>query len=138
MNKALRELVLLHAKRVRQWAVDTNNRRKSPSPSCLNGWCAIASARLHRELAAAGVKSEIHMSGSDIGYHVYLVINDHIVDITATQFFEYRKVEVLILHIKEAEIHWFHQGQDIFETADELRAHQIRTGWPKDQTAHAK
>ena len=78
------------------------------------------------------------MSGCDFGYHVFLVVGDYVVDITATQFYEYRSRRILILHRKEAEVHWFHQGDDIFETADDLRAHQIRTGWPKAQTAHGK
>lgn len=137
MKQEIRDVVCRTANKVRKWAEITNQRRKRPSSSGLEGWCAIASAKLHRELAAQGIKTEIFLSQEDIGCHVFLVIDDYIVDVTATQFREYRDSKVLIIHRKEAEVNWFHCASDVFDSADELRANQIRTGWPENQTAHA-
>lgn len=138
MNRELRALVKEHALRVRRWAEATNRRRQQPRSGDLNGWCAIASARLWRELSAAGIRSEIHLADGDYGSHVFLVVEDHVVDVTATQFNEYSRTEVLIVHQREADHHWFHQSCDIFETAEDLRRHQIITGWPVEQTAHPR
>lgn len=138
MNRQKKALITEHANRVRKWAELTNARRIYPGRDDLNGWCAIASARLWRELSAAGIDSEIHMAGCDIGNHVFLVVDDHVVDVTATQFREFYKQKLVIMHRKEAEQHWFYQTEDVFETADELRRNQIRTGWPKEQTAHPR
>jgi len=137
MNRMLRDTVLGHAKKVRSWAEVTNKRRKYPHSSDLNGWCAIASAKLHRELAEVGIVSELHMAQGDWGCHVFLVIEDHVVDVTATQFGgEFLRQPIVIAHHKELEHHWFYQSCDVFPTAEELREHQIRTGWPENQTAH--
>lgn len=138
MNKELRALISEHARRVRIWAEGTNRRRRYPQPDNLNGWCAIASAKLWRQLKAAGIDAEIHMATEDIGCHVFLVIEDHVVDITATQFHEFRDKKLVIMHHREAEQYWYYQTADVFETAEELRANQIRTGWPIDQTAHRR
>lgn len=136
MNRQKRALITEHANRVRTWAELTNSRRAFPGPSNLLGWCAIASARLWRELSAAGIESEIHMAtGGGCGSHVFLVVDDHVVDVTASQFNEFYKKKLVIMHRKEAEQHWFYRTDDVFETADELRRSQIRTGWPKEQTA---
>lgn len=106
--------------------------------SDLSGWCAIASARLHRVLAAKGFKSELHMAHGDWGSHVFLVVEDHVVDVTATQFDEFKNQQLVIAHHRELEHHWFYQSSDVFESAEELREHQIRTGWPSSQTAHPR
>ena len=138
MNKELRALVSEHAKKVRAWAEATNRRRAVPGTDDLNGWCAITSARLWRDLSAAGVKSEIHMAESDDGCHVFLVVDDHVVDVTATQFNEFRNRKLVIMHHREADRFWFYQSCDIFDTAEDLRVTQIRTGWPPEQTAHPR
>lgn len=102
------------------------------------GWCAIASAKLWKSLDAVGIKTEIHLAQDIIGCHVFLVIEDHVVDVTATQFSEFENNKLVIMHVKEAEAYWFYQSADVFETADDLRANQIRTGWPRDQIARKK
>lgn len=77
------------------------------------------------------------MQGDGWGSHVYLVVDDHVVDVTATQFDEFRGTPVVIAHYKEAEQHYFYQSSEIFGTPKELRKFQRKTGWPKNQIARA-
>lgn len=138
MKRELKQLVTGHAKLVRAWAEAANQRRKYNRRDNLMGWCAIASAKLWKSLDAAGIKAEIHLAQDIDGCHVFLVIEDHVVDVTATQFSEFESSKLVIMHVKEAEGHWFYQSSDIFETADDLRENQIRTGWPRHQVAYKK
>jgi hypothetical protein len=135
MNRELKSRVNEHALMVRHWVEAANSQRARPRTEKLDGWCAIATARLWKNLDDIGIKSEIHMASSDIGSHVYLVVEDHVVDVTATQFSHFRNQKVVIAHHREVDHHWFYQSEDIFETARELQRNQIRTGWPLDQTA---
>lgn len=100
----------------------------------LTGWCAIASAELHKHLLIKGIKSVIHVHNDGFyGDHCFLVVDDHVVDITATQFREYKNVEVVIKHVKEAEVNEYHTTTKTFNTASDLRVYQKRSGWPSRQ-----
>ena len=101
----------------------------------LCGYCAIASARLSQVFISHRIEHTIHMRNSEGECHVYLVVEDHVVDVTATQFSEFDDQKVVILHTKEAEQYEFYGSDAEFNTAAELRKHQIKTGWPMGQVA---
>lgn len=136
MNKELKALVLSNANGVRAWAEAKTAKEQWPSRD-LACWCAIASAELHRRLTAVDVVAELHMAIDPIGCHVYVVVDDHVVDVTATQFMG-NHPKVVVKHMKEAEAKWYWQTSDVFQSATELRNHQIRTKWPKAQIALAR
>lgn len=107
----------------------------------LSGWCAIASAELWRQLDREGIAAEIHCWVSPVDQesaHVYLVVDDHIVDVTATQFSRMRNIPVYIEHIKEAERYDWYQSQEVFKTPEELIRYQKKTRWTVSQIAWSK
>lgn len=101
----------------------------------LCGWCAIASARLHKELKKSDIDSTICMYEGVDGSHVFLLVDDHVVDITATQFHQHRKTPVLIMHEREAEMYEHYQISKTFTTVKQLISDQKKNRWPVDQTA---
>lgn len=133
MNKVTREIVGEVAAEVRQWA-----EVRAGGCQDLAGWCAIASAQLFRELVLLGIRAEIHMWSwaADDSAHVFLVVEDYVVDVTATQFQEFRRRPIVIMHQREAEAYEFYRTAQVFRDADALRQHQLRTGWPRDQIAY--
>ena len=132
-----RKLTRVHeiALEVRSWCEKEAD--KAGRPDSLMGYCAIASAELFRRLEKAGIFAEIHMQTGFDGSHVYLVVEDHVVDVTATQFGEFRYQPVVIIHYKEAEQHYFYQSDEIFGTPKDLRKFQARAKWPNNQIAKA-
>jgi len=136
MDKALQDIVTAIAWEVRHWA---EARAQFRDKDDLNGLCAIASAELHRRLGKAGIASEIHMWTWDLdeSAHVYCVVDDHVVDVTATQFKQFRGTKVVIMHCKEAEAYDFYQTKEVFKSAEQLRKQQKKEQWPSDQVALA-
>ena len=132
-----RKMAQVHeiALEVRSWCEKEAD--KAGRTDTLVGYCAIASAELFRRLEKAGIFSEIHMHNSFRVSHVYLLIDDHVVDVTATQFSEFRYQPVVIIHYKEAEQHSFYHSDEIFGTAKDLRKFQTDAGWPNNQIAKA-
>lgn len=102
----------------------------------LSGWCAIASGELHKRLRRAGIGAEIHMAQVNSSCHVFVVVDDYVVDITATQFYHFRSETVLIKHVRELAHHWFYRAVDVFMSAKELRRNQIKGGWEKAQICY--
>lgn len=122
------------ARAVRCWAEERDDLQQHPTGD-LHGWCAIAAAHLWAELTRAGLQAEIHMAEMPNGSHAFVLCEDHIVDVTATQFNEYRNNPVVVLHAKEA-IHAFHNTTHTFETAQQLRKFQKKNRWPHWQVAY--
>jgi hypothetical protein len=133
MDKNLRDIVMAEAMEVRYWA------EAQAEYEDLNGWCARASAELHKRLLKKGIASEIHMWHWDMdeSAHVYCVVEDHVVDVTASQFHQFRNVPVVILHCREAEVYDFYQTKEVFKCAASLRRMQKKTKWPANQVAFA-
>jgi hypothetical protein len=104
----------------------------------LNGWCAIASGKLHNRLVKEGIdRAEIHMASDNQGScHVFLMVDDHVLDITATQFQHFLNEAVLIRHHREVDHHWYYESSQMFRTAKELRKNQLKTGWTKKQICY--
>lgn len=102
----------------------------------LTGWCAIASAELWRCLKRAGIHSEIHCWENDRDEcHVFVVTDDHVVCVTATQFSRMKAPDVYIAHLKEAEQWDWYRSDHIFKTPEELIRWQKNTGWCRGQIA---
>jgi len=102
----------------------------------LSGWCAIASAELHNRLRKVGIPAHIHMAQLDNSCHVFVVVDDHVVDVTASQFHKFKNETVLVKHHRELESHWFYSTRHVFNSAKALRKHQIKENWDKDQIAY--
>ncbi len=135
MKKELYDRVIVIAKAVRLWtkaqAVEAQY-----SPGDLMGWCAISAAEMSRRFKDAEIDAVIHIQ-EGLECHCFCVVDDHVVDVTATQFYEYRTREVVIMHVKEAEVNEYHQTTKVFGTAAELRRYQKKQGWPSNQIAFA-
>lgn len=126
----LMKFVKAIAYEVREWAEG----KVEPS-SDLCGMCAIASAELHRRLKKHGIESELHLYDDEENYscHVFVVVDDHVVDVTASQFWEFEHERVVILPKKEAEAYYFYNTAKIFNEPITLKKWQKKTHWPSDQ-----
>lgn len=133
MDQILRDQILVIAHDVRLWT-EQKAIRSDYHPNDLMGWCAIASAELFKRLTAKGIKAEIHMH--DYSYcHCFCVVDDYVVDVTATQFYEYRNETIVFKHVKEAEVHEYYVTSKVFKCANDLRECQLREAWPSKQIA---
>lgn len=119
------EKVRAIAQNVRNWAED----RDWHSIKTLYGFCAKASARLHTLLVKEGIPAKIGCND----HHVYVIVDNYIVDVTATQFGPWETVTVLPLEEAGKYKHW--EAQQIKHSAKELVGYQRRMGWPSDQLA---
>jgi hypothetical protein len=101
----------------------------------LAGYCAIASAALWRALAAHSIKAEIHAWESPAAEcHVFLTVDDWILDITATQFKETRNEKVFLRHSRDQSF-YFYEVAKTFENPKQLIKWQQSTNWPLHQMA---
>jgi len=126
---------------VRDWAEDSSRKNLKVDEThevSLRGWCAVASGELWRRLKRAGIDSVIHMWVEDVSAHVFVVVDDMVVDVTASQFFELRKQAVFIEHYRLAQRYYFYHTHEVFGTADELRKAQLKEQWPREQVAYKR
>jgi hypothetical protein len=137
MEKNLRDKVLPIANRVRKWA-EIKAKKANKHPDDLCGWCAISSAHLFREMANEGLKPELHYVDKDWVSHCFVVVDDYVVDVTATQFTDFKNKKIVILHIKEAEQYVYYQTNNVFKTPSALRDFQLKSHWPKDQVCYTR
>ena len=135
MNKKLETLVLEIAHDVRQWTERKDKKRSEPTKN-LCGWCAIAAGKLYRQLCEEGIPSYLAMSQTGWGCHVFNIVDDHVLDVTATQFSEFANQRVVLLHEKEAEAYEFYQVEQLFGCNRELRRAQLNAKWPRSQVAY--
>jgi hypothetical protein len=138
MNRALAVKVHDIAMGVRSWAEELARKRGHSDDFDLNGFCAIASAELFRRLKREAISAELQMATCWQGSHVYIVVEDHIVDVTATQFLEMRNEIVVIRHEKELCHLWYYVTSHVFVEPKKLRNAQIEWDWPLDQIAFAR
>lgn len=120
------------AEQVRKWTENKAD-KANYNPDSLCGWCAIASAELFTRLQSAGITAEIHINSG----HTFVIADDYIVDITATQFTEFENKPVVILHLKEVdeEENWYYTDTKIFKSVKKLHAYQVKEKWPAKQRA---
>lgn len=100
----------------------------------LKGMCAIASVELFKRLKNENFNPQLKVAIHGIGSHVFVVIDNFIIDITATQFGHSKKV--VIKNKKEFTIiNWYWRSNKTFKTHKNLIKFQQKTGWSKNQTA---
>lgn len=133
MNKTLRAKVMLIAENVRNWT-EIKAERAKYNPHDLCGWCAISAAQLFRELRKESINAELHY----VSGHCFVVVDDYIVDVTATQFAEFKDKKINIIHTKEAEQHWFYTAEKVFAHPAQLRKYQLEEQWPRRQIAYTR
>ena len=120
---------------VRQWAESRAEGGYGEGDLC--GWCAIASGELFRKLQKAGIESEIFLHESKSLGHAFVVTQDYVVDVTATQFHEFRDKTVIIMHLREAEAYLYYSSiTRVFKDVDSFRRFQKKNGWPTYQIAY--
>lgn len=136
MDKRTRDIVESIALQARYWA-EAHADSQGGNGDTLSGWCAIASAKLHDLLTEQGIDATISVWNSSWGSHVFLIVDDHVVDITATQFSEFVTQPVVIMHQKQAETFEFYQSDIELATPNDLRRYQKKNRWPNAQTAYA-
>lgn len=127
------ETIRNEARAIRAWCLDNRHRfSKRGFDIDLLGMCAIASARLFDRLVKLGYTPIIAISESgNSGAHVFVVVDDHIIDVTASQF-GMREVE--IIHTKMAH-QWFWQIYYECDSVIALAKHQQRLNWVSHQIA---
>lgn len=121
---------------VREWAEDLAGREKREAT--LAGMCAIASAKLSHLLNKKAIKNEIAMATDNTWCHVFVLVEDHIIDVTATQFANFKDQRVVVLHEKEAAGCWFHEVRYRFNDYKALRRKQRADRWPSNQIVRLK
>jgi len=116
-----------HAYRVRRW-VEFNCIKLGGHSPCLEGLCAIASAELWRRLRKDGIRAKLGHAQDEYEHHVFVIVDDHIIDITATQFnANCAKVEVRpVNHLLHP---WYWKVTETFDSDDALHVHQTDTDW---------
>lgn len=122
--------VLTIARAVREWAEERAAQFGDSDPQ-LSCYCAIASAKMSMILAAEGIKHRIGYAHSPIGGHMYILIDNWIIDVTATQFGEDEKI--LVRHAHATRLPWYHRTKQTFMSAQTLLRWQQRSYWPEDQ-----
>jgi len=117
---------------VRNWCVNNNKRINSRGfDSDLTGMCCIASAKLFETLEQFGYAPALAVAEyENDSAHCFVICDDHVLDITATQF-GMEKIE--IIHEKMASEYWFWNPKMLFYSVDELIKYQKKTRWPKYQ-----
>ena len=134
MKPELKSKVLPIAKRVRTWT-EKKAERARYNPHNLCGWCAISAAQLFRELRREGIDAELHY----VSGHCFVSVDDHIVDVTATQFSKFENVEINIIHLKEAQQTFcYYETEKTFDSPTKLRDHQIKNNWPKREICYTR
>lgn len=139
MNSVELDIVRSVATAVRYWA--EGQAEGTYKEGDLNGMCAIASAELFKQLKDKGFNPELHCwicPMDEQTAHVFLVVNDHVVDVTATQFTRLRDKIIYIEHKREAEQWDWYQSQTVFATPADLARWQKKTKWPADQRVQVK
>jgi hypothetical protein len=115
---------------------------KNRFDSSLSACCAIASGRLFKELSKVGYKPIIienqYPDDDDYG-HCYVMVEDYVIDVTATQFgqsepiclFKYGEHDE-----KDQESYWYWYNENnrkTYNSVHELRQEQFRQNWPAEQ-----
>ena len=100
----------------------------------MTGFCAIAAGHVFNELLKHKYKPEIHLWAGRASAHCFVVVDDHVVDIAATQFYQHRLSPVVILHEKLAQQFEYYNTSQTFTTVLQLQTYQHNNGWPLNQT----
>lgn len=118
------------AQQTRQWAERYAREQFFPFSPTLAGLCAIASVELFRRLAAAGFVPCLAVSHAGPGDHCFVVVAEHVADVTATQFGE---TEVVIEPLARAANLSYWQVHAHFWSARALQEYLRESQWPPRQ-----
>jgi len=120
----------------REWSEAFNSKHTIAWDEDLCGMCAISAAFLFRELKRAGYRPVLAYSD----YHFFVLIDDYIVDVTATQFTVLREVlpSIVVRHKNEVEAkeYFFWRVTKTFTSLRQMFIFQNDfLGWCHDQRA---
>jgi hypothetical protein len=116
-------LPTIHA--IRLWAEEYASVNGFPDDLC--GMCAIASAKLWRSLAGGGIYGVIAHSRIE---HFFMVLDDYVIDITATQFGVVNPVTILPKSYAKAS-YW--RINKVLTNDRRMRQYQTRRQWCPDE-----
>lgn len=125
------EQIRLIAAQARRWA-ELLVVEHDEAPSALRGFCARAAVKLATLLKAAGFQPEIVMAQGAYASHVFVIVDDKIVDVTATQF----GAQAIVVIDRTAVHEWWWIPSKTWPDIEELREHQLLKGWPEHQVIH--
>lgn len=125
------EKILRIARSTRRWAKRTVKQTVFQNDN-LGGFCAIGAVRLFQNLRKEGVNAKLAVTHSTWGGHCYVLVDNYIVDVTATQF---GQEPVLIVSTKEAYKRstpflphpW--SKRKVYDSVSEFHSLLKRTGW---------
>lgn len=139
MDKTTFDTVLEIATDIRFWAEGRAEGDPNANPKELDGYCAIASAQLFRTLTSEGFEPELHVweDTDSRDAHVFVVLEDHVIDVTATQFRQFAERAVVIMHVREAEGYTYWNSSYSFKSVEELIKRQKKDRWPARQIAYS-
>lgn len=116
------------ARNVRKWTEEAHeNGMITGGDDELGGYCAIASYELLKRLKRAKINASI--AGNE--NHAFVLIDDYKIDVTATQFAEYRDIKVFIEKIEDETFSWEHEIEWKVKTRKELL--KELKAWPREQ-----
>ena len=96
------EFLYKEARKVRNWAEGHKN-----ASSDLEGWCAICSFELFRNLQLYDLNPKfVYIEHGTVDGHCFVICNNYLIDITATQFNVNEKINVIKLNKVDSSI-WF-------------------------------
>lgn len=133
MNISSMDTIKNIALQVRRWA-ERRAEQGGDNPD-LCGYCAIASAKLFNRLIEAGFKPELRLHESENLGHVFVAVEDNVIDLTASQFVDFHYEDMVIMHEREAEAYFFYKPAHVFNSVKALIRYQKQNGWPAYQTA---
>lgn len=112
----------------REWAERKQRKYQFFFRADLCGMCAKASGYLFELLRKEGIKAKLAINDQ----HCFILVDDFIVDITATQF---GRDKIYIIPLDEAEKqsynHW--RVKTTFENLDDIWSYQKAEGWAEHQ-----
>lgn len=100
--------------------------------SDLMGMCAVASCELFNRLQERNISPTLHIAIHDYEAHVFVVAENYIIDVTATQFGVTDKI-VVRPNQNFTILNWYWRSSRTFNSVAELIQYQQQTHWPNDQ-----
>lgn len=116
------------ASKAREWAEIKQRKYQFLFRPDLCGMCAKASGYLFELLSKEGIKAKIAINDK----HCFVIVNDYIVDITATQ---YGREKIYIIPLAEAENQYYNYWTvtATFDNIEVVRNYQESEGWAEHQ-----
>ena len=122
---------------VRFWA-EQHQAEYEDYPGNLTGMCAITAAKVFTRIKRAGIPAELWLCEAPSYAHCFVVAEDHVIDVTATQFPRFEDTRIVMLHTKEASVYGFYQFTEGFGSVKDLIKYQERHKWPIHQRVNKK